>query len=96
VLDAQHFGVPQRRKRVFIVGCLGDGGGAPAQILAIAESRSRYLEASKSEGQNPSNKVTESIRSNTVGTLTVADLVKGQTNHQAIHNNLLQVANVVQ
>ena len=27
VLDAQHFGVPQRRKRVFIVGCLGDGGG---------------------------------------------------------------------
>jgi len=95
VLDAQHFGVPQRRKRVFIVGCLGDGGGAPAQILAIAESRSRYLEASKSEGQNPSNKVTESIRSNTVGALTVSDLIKGQTSHQAIHSNLLQASNVV-
>jgi DNA (cytosine-5)-methyltransferase 1 len=24
VLDAQHFGVPQRRRRVFVVGCLGD------------------------------------------------------------------------
>ena len=27
VLDAQYFGVPQRRRRVFIVGCLADGGG---------------------------------------------------------------------
>jgi DNA (cytosine-5)-methyltransferase 1 len=27
VLDAQYFGVPQRRRRVFIVGCLGNGGG---------------------------------------------------------------------
>jgi DNA (cytosine-5)-methyltransferase 1 len=32
VLDAQHFGVPQRRRRVVIVGCLGDWI-APAQVL---------------------------------------------------------------
>lgn len=32
VLDAQHFGVPQRRRRVVIVGCLGDWA-APAEIL---------------------------------------------------------------
>lgn len=32
VLDAQYFGVPQRRKRVFIVACLGDGAG-PAEVL---------------------------------------------------------------
>jgi DNA (cytosine-5)-methyltransferase 1 len=32
VLDAQHFGVPQRRRRVVIVASLGDGA-APAQIL---------------------------------------------------------------
>lgn len=43
VLDAQHFGVPQRRRRVFIVGCLGDTGRAPEEILSIAESRSGYL-----------------------------------------------------
>ena len=48
VLDAQHFGVPQRRRRVFIVGCLGDSGRSPEEILAIGESRARYLETSKS------------------------------------------------
>lgn len=31
VLDAQHFGVPQRRRRVFIVGHLG--GPCPAEVL---------------------------------------------------------------
>ena len=43
VLDAQHFGVPQRRRRVFIVGCLGDAGRSPEEILAIAEGRDGYL-----------------------------------------------------
>jgi DNA (cytosine-5)-methyltransferase 1 len=33
VLDAQHFGVPQRRRRVFVVGCLGDYRRAAAVLL---------------------------------------------------------------
>ena len=33
VLDAQHFGVPQRRRRVVIVGHLGAPWGAPAEVL---------------------------------------------------------------
>jgi DNA (cytosine-5)-methyltransferase 1 len=33
VLDAQHFGVPQRRRRVFVVGCLGDWRRAAAVLL---------------------------------------------------------------
>ena len=37
VLDAQHFGVPQRRRRVVIVGRLGDDGRAPAQVLLEPE-----------------------------------------------------------
>src|SRR4029077_6548273 len=37
VLDARWFGVPQRRRRVFIVGCLGDQKRA-AQVLAVCES----------------------------------------------------------
>ncbi|NYD88771.1 DNA cytosine methyltransferase [Sphingomonas melonis] len=32
VLDAQFFGVPQRRRRVFVVGCLGDWRGAAAVL----------------------------------------------------------------
>jgi len=33
VLDAQHFGVPQRRRRVFLVGHLGDDWRPSAEIL---------------------------------------------------------------
>lgn len=33
VLDAQYFGVPQRRRRVFVVGCLGDWRAAAAVLF---------------------------------------------------------------
>lgn len=59
VLDAQYFGVPQRRKRVFIVASLGNSGRAPEEILDLRESRTRYLEESKSKRQNASRKITE-------------------------------------
>ena len=36
VLDAQYFGVAQRRRRVFVVGYLGDWR-CPAEVLSIAE-----------------------------------------------------------
>lgn len=38
VLDAQHFGVPQQRKRVVIVGHLGTPWGAATQVLLEPES----------------------------------------------------------
>jgi len=41
VLDAQHFGVPQRRRRVFIVGCLGSRTGA-GQVLFEPEGSSGH------------------------------------------------------
>jgi DNA (cytosine-5)-methyltransferase 1 len=37
VFDAQHFGVPQRRRRVFIVGCFGDARRA-GEVLFEPES----------------------------------------------------------
>jgi len=43
VLDAQHFGVPQRRRRVFVVACLGDWRAA-AEVLSLREGLSGYLE----------------------------------------------------
>lgn len=33
ILDAQYFGVPQRRRRVFVVGCLGDWRAAAAVLF---------------------------------------------------------------
>ena len=33
ILDAQYFGVPQRRRRVFVVGCLGDWHAAAAVLF---------------------------------------------------------------
>ncbi|CAB4151808.1 Dcm Site-specific DNA methylase [uncultured Caudovirales phage] len=42
VLDAQHFGVPQRRRRVFVVACLGDWRAA-AEVLSLGEGLSGYL-----------------------------------------------------
>jgi DNA (cytosine-5)-methyltransferase 1 len=48
VLDSQNFGVPQRRRRVFIVASLGDHRG-PVQILFEPESLPRNLEQSRSK-----------------------------------------------
>ena len=62
VLDAQYFGVPQRRRRVFIVGSLGNTGIAPEKVLAIAEGRSRYLEACKQKRESITRKITKGIR----------------------------------
>jgi DNA (cytosine-5)-methyltransferase 1 len=51
VLDAQHFGVAQRRRRVFIVGRLGDDWRTPAKILDIGEGRRGYHQKSIAQGE---------------------------------------------
>ncbi len=53
VLDAQFFGVPQRRERVFIVGCLGNRA-APVQVLHEPESSERDHAAGRRPGQGTS------------------------------------------
>jgi len=52
VLDAQYFGVPQHRRRVFVVGHLG--GQEPAvQVLSEHEGGGRNTASSKESDQNP-------------------------------------------
>jgi DNA (cytosine-5)-methyltransferase 1 len=48
VLDAQYFGVAQRRRRVFVVGCLGDWRSA-AEVLFESESLQRHIKPSRTE-----------------------------------------------
>ena len=96
VLDAQYFGVPQRRRRVFIVGCLGNTGRTPEEILNISQSRAGYLEASKSKGKDTARKTASSVgNSGTVAALTVSDLIKGQGSNQSVQSGFLQVVDVV-
>jgi DNA (cytosine-5)-methyltransferase 1 len=61
VLDAQHFGVPQRRRRVFIVGCAGDSGRTPAEILALTESSIGHFSKSRKKKQNFTESIDSSI-----------------------------------
>jgi DNA (cytosine-5)-methyltransferase 1 len=61
VLDAQHFGVAQRRRRVFIVGHLGNDWRTPAEILSIGESSARYSEQSNTKRKETSGIIGEGI-----------------------------------
>lgn len=61
VLDAQHFGVAQRRRRVFIIGHLGNDWRTPAEILAIAESSARYSEQSNTKRKETSGIIGDGI-----------------------------------
>jgi DNA (cytosine-5)-methyltransferase 1 len=63
VLDSQHFGVPQRRRRVFIVASLGEHR-SPVEVLFEPESRTGHLEPSKKKRQNSARLSTSSVNGN--------------------------------
>ena len=89
VLDAQFFGVPQRRRRVFIVGSLGNTGRSPEEILAIGEGRARYFETSKQKGKDTSRKTATSIvGSDKVGSLMASDY-KFPQQQQVMENKIV-------
>ena len=57
VLDAQNFGVAQRRRRVFVVGCLGSWESA-AKVLFESESLSGNIKKSRKSGQEIAGTIT--------------------------------------
>ena len=61
VLDAQHFGVPQRRRRVFIVGKRTTNGTSVAEILFKSDSLRGDLASSKPTGQDSATSTTRSF-----------------------------------
>jgi DNA (cytosine-5)-methyltransferase 1 len=59
VLDAQNFGVAQRRRRVFVVGCLGDWESA-AKVLFESESLSGNIKKGRGKEKDIANCITKS------------------------------------
>jgi DNA (cytosine-5)-methyltransferase 1 len=61
VLDAQYFGVPQRRKRVFIVGRRTGNESDPAKVLFERDSVRRNPAQSKPQREDSANSTTRSF-----------------------------------
>jgi DNA (cytosine-5)-methyltransferase 1 len=61
VLDAQYFGVPQRRRRVFIVGKRTGDGLSSAEVLFKSEGLRRNITQSKQTRQDSTASITRSV-----------------------------------
>ena len=70
VLDAQYFGVAQRRRRVFVVGCLGDAASAAA-VLFERHSLQGHPAPSREKGQEVADRSAPCVGSGkqNIGTL---------------------------
>jgi DNA (cytosine-5)-methyltransferase 1 len=61
VLDAKNFGVPQRRRRVFLVGCSSGDWRDPASVLFESGCGGRDFEKSRKEKQEDAKRTKGSI-----------------------------------
>ena len=63
LLDAQFFGIPQRRRRVFLISCWDSATAAkcPNPLLPVSESLPGYFEKSKPKRKSASRTLTESL-----------------------------------
>jgi len=91
VLDAQYVGgagaVPQRRRRVFVVGCLGDWTSA-AKVLFKSESLLGNPKTGRSKKQNSSTTSTSSTEISS-GSDRIAHAISTKTRHDPTTNTLI-------
>jgi len=64
LLDAQFFGIPQRRRRVFLISCWDSATAAkcPDPLLPVSESLPGHFEKGKPKRKSASRTLTESVR----------------------------------
>ncbi|MGO3843472.1 MAG: DNA cytosine methyltransferase [Alcaligenes pakistanensis] len=87
VLDAQYFGVPQRRRRVFVVGCLGDWRSAAA-VLFEQHSLSGNPAPSRKTGQGTATDIAPSLVSSGRGVDRIGE-TRGQDPVIAVDSDLI-------
>jgi DNA (cytosine-5)-methyltransferase 1 len=82
LLDAQHFGIPQRRRRVFLISCFDSATAdrCPDPLLPVTESLRGDTKKSKPKGESVAGQITDSVRgdggilgSEIVGSLNTSD-----------------------
>lgn len=69
IIDAQYCGVPQRRRRVFIVGYLGDDWRPSAAVLFERQSMPGYFKPSGKTEKEPSRSTGFSVKATSEGGL---------------------------
>lgn len=94
VLDARWFGVPQRRRRIFVVAEFDPArafrGGEP--LLTVGKGSARDLAKNLKKRADLARETFGSIENGGItGPLAVSDLTKWQTNYQSLRTGLLQV-----
>lgn len=67
VLDAQYWGVPQRRKRIFLVADFAATKRGGREILFECESCLRHSAESRSEGKSPAGEAGDGTKSTSTG-----------------------------
>ena len=87
VLDAQWLGVPQRRRRVFVAGCLGDPAG-PVQVLLEPESGAGH----SPQGTQPGARIAGTLAASSGG----GGLGGCGQSANAITNRLIETASTLQ
>ena len=75
VLDAQYWGVPQRRRRIFLVADFAAGKRCAGEVLFNAESVPRHFAAGESEGQGFAGEAERSAGTAGAGKITVAGFI---------------------
>ena len=95
MLDAQYFGVPQRRRRVFVISCFDSAIAAkcPDQILTVGQGRGGDSSTSEPTGESVASTTTDSIGNGSWWNgKDIADTITGTSNEQRMPDkNKLQM-----
>jgi site-specific DNA-cytosine methylase len=94
VLDAQYFGVPQRRKRVFIA-CRRASSGSAGEILFKSEGLRRNPTQSQPQGQDSATSIARSFGQSSFAGYTEGPATITATSYKRPEDNVVVYADQV-